>query len=546
MQAATSTASSVQASTAPGASSSFKDVVAATTQSTQNGSGQKPVSAPVSTPAATGSAAVKTDALQKPVAKAAEKKPAGDATAATGAVLPDATMTPVVTAPVVVPSPALAAGFTTPAAKGSDSEGAVFPRAAGSQDSRTTAAAGADENAGQQDTAVDPSTSGVVDSNPTVQSGAAQDGGAQASGVQGVDAQNLLAFAVPFSGVQAMPAATAVSDAASTVKKASALNAGTSSGQAAATVPAALPIAAPVETMPPALQAFSGVERPAAADIKTSSAPILKVANSTVPRGSIGRQKDAAVAHAGGSSDVVSGGVTRKNTDGSLDSSPSGSSDFQKAVKAAANDAVSAVGGATSATNASGQPAMPQSVAQAGQQSMPQTIDTAAAKAGHDGGLATAAASASAAGATTATASTPGLSSAQLVQSMRGSEMRIGMHSEEFGNISINTSLTHQSLAAQISFDHAELGKAMAVHVPAMQEKLGSAYGVQTRVEVRDGQAAFGGNAGQGAGQNPRGQGRSSNAGTTFSADGTGNVTDTTTYAPISAYDSSTRLDIRI
>ena len=96
MQAATSTAPSVQASTAPGASSSFKDVVAATTQSTQNGSGQKPVSAPVSTPAATGSAAVKTDALQKPVAKAAEKKPAGDATAATGAVLPDAIMTPVV------------------------------------------------------------------------------------------------------------------------------------------------------------------------------------------------------------------------------------------------------------------------------------------------------------------------------------------------------------------------------------------------------------------------------------------------------------------
>ena len=531
MQAATSTAPSVQASTAPGASSSFKDVVAATTQSTQNGSGQKPVSAPVSTPAATGSAAVKTDALQKPVAKAAEKKPAGDATATTGAVLPDATMTPVVTAPVVVPSPALAEGFTAPTGKGTDSEGTVFTLAPGTQDGKTVAPAGADENANKQDTAVDPSNAGSADNEATIPS-------------EKEVAMATLPFAVPFSGVQGMPAAS--SDAASTVKKIPAPSVAPSSEQAAATVPAALPIAAPVETMPPALQAFSGVERPAAADIKPSSAPILKVANSTVPRGSIGRQKDAAVAHAGGSSDVVAGGVTRKNTDGSLDSSPSGSSDFQKAVKAAANDAVSAVGGASSATNASGQPAMPQSVAQAGQQSMPQTIDTAAAKAGHDGGLATAAASASAAGATTATASTPGLSSAQLVQSMRGSEMRIGMHSEEFGNISINTSLTHQSLAAQISFDHAELGKAMAVHVPAMQEKLGSAYGVQTRVEVRDGQAAFGGNAGQGAGQNPRGQGRSSNAGTTFSADGMGNVTDTTTYAPISAYDSSTRLDIRI
>jgi hypothetical protein len=78
------------------------------------------------------------------------------------------------------------------------------------------------------------------------------------------------------------------------------------------------------------------------------------------------------------------------------------------------------------------------------------------------------------------------LSSAQLIQSARGSEMRLGMQSAEFGNISINTSLNRQALSAQISFDHSALGHALAAHLPAIAEKLGSAYGVQAKVELRD------------------------------------------------------------
>jgi hypothetical protein len=79
-----------------------------------------------------------------------------------------------------------------------------------------------------------------------------------------------------------------------------------------------------------------------------------------------------------------------------------------------------------------------------------------------------------------------GVSSAQLVQSMHSSEMKLGMQSAEFGNISISTSLNHQALSAQISIDHSELGRALAVHLPAIEEKLGSAYGVQAKVELRD------------------------------------------------------------
>ncbi len=81
----------------------------------------------------------------------------------------------------------------------------------------------------------------------------------------------------------------------------------------------------------------------------------------------------------------------------------------------------------------------------------------------------------------------PGVSSAQLVQSAGRSEMRVGMQSAEFGSISISTSLNHQALSAQISVDHAELGRVLAVHLPAIEQKLGSAYGLQAQVEIRDG-----------------------------------------------------------
>ncbi len=83
-----------------------------------------------------------------------------------------------------------------------------------------------------------------------------------------------------------------------------------------------------------------------------------------------------------------------------------------------------------------------------------------------------------------------GVTGAQLTQTVRSSEMKLGMQSAEFGNISISTSLNRQVISAQISIDHSELGRAIAVHLPAMEEKLGAAYGVQARVELRDSNAA--------------------------------------------------------
>ncbi len=84
----------------------------------------------------------------------------------------------------------------------------------------------------------------------------------------------------------------------------------------------------------------------------------------------------------------------------------------------------------------------------------------------------------------------PAINTARVLQSMQGTEMRVGMHTAEFGNISVNTSintaLNRQSIAAQISFEHLDLGRALTAHLPQIEAKLSSDYGMHARVEVKD------------------------------------------------------------
>ncbi len=79
------------------------------------------------------------------------------------------------------------------------------------------------------------------------------------------------------------------------------------------------------------------------------------------------------------------------------------------------------------------------------------------------------------------------INTARVLQSMNGTEMRVGMHSQEFGSISIATSVTPGGVAAQIALDHGALSRALASHLPSIEDKLGSALGVPARVELRDG-----------------------------------------------------------
>ena len=78
----------------------------------------------------------------------------------------------------------------------------------------------------------------------------------------------------------------------------------------------------------------------------------------------------------------------------------------------------------------------------------------------------------------------PVINSAKLIQSMGQSEMRVGMRSNEFGNISISTSANRDSISAQISLDHSELAKALAAHLPEMQARLGNVEPHSVRIDL--------------------------------------------------------------
>jgi hypothetical protein len=88
-----------------------------------------------------------------------------------------------------------------------------------------------------------------------------------------------------------------------------------------------------------------------------------------------------------------------------------------------------------------------------------------------------------------------GINTARLIESMSESEMRVGMHSAEFGDISIRTSVSQQQLTAQINVDHSELGSAIAAHLPSLAGKLGGEFGLHASIEVNQlGGSVTGGN----------------------------------------------------
>jgi hypothetical protein len=72
------------------------------------------------------------------------------------------------------------------------------------------------------------------------------------------------------------------------------------------------------------------------------------------------------------------------------------------------------------------------------------------------------------------------------MQTMNQSEMRIGLNSSEFGDISIRTSISGHQLVAQISVDHSELSQAMSAQVSAAQTKLSDEHGLHASIEINN------------------------------------------------------------
>jgi hypothetical protein len=94
------------------------------------------------------------------------------------------------------------------------------------------------------------------------------------------------------------------------------------------------------------------------------------------------------------------------------------------------------------------------------------------------------------------TAATQAINTANVIQKMSETEMRVGMHSAEFGEISIRTSVSQQQMVAQISVDHGDLGKAISAHIPGMEARLGNELGLRALVQVSQSGMSFSGERG--------------------------------------------------
>lgn len=96
------------------------------------------------------------------------------------------------------------------------------------------------------------------------------------------------------------------------------------------------------------------------------------------------------------------------------------------------------------------------------------------------------------------------INTARLIQTMSESEIRLDMHSAEFGNIAIRTSVSQLQMDAQINVDHTILGNAIAAHIPSLQSRLGNELGLNTSIEVSQKGTFFGGGQGQSSQQDQR------------------------------------------
>jgi hypothetical protein len=146
----------------------------------------------------------------------------------------------------------------------------------------------------------------------------------------------------------------------------------------------------------------------------------------------------------------------------------------------------------------------------------------------------------------------PVINTAKLIQSMGQSEMRVGMRSTEFGNISISTSSTRDLISAQISLDHGELAKTLAAHLPEIQARLGGNQPMDVRIDMNGASAGQTGTAGgmYNGSADPSGGGRQQ-AGNTNSSSSSNRLAGqqfSPAAAAIATSDSriNARLDIRV
>ncbi len=109
-------------------------------------------------------------------------------------------------------------------------------------------------------------------------------------------------------------------------------------------------------------------------------------------------------------------------------------------------------------------------------------------------------------------AATSSINTAKVIQSMGETEMHVGMHTEEFGDISIRTSISDQQMLAQISLDHSDLSQAISMQAPMVQARLEAEYGWNASIQINSQGAPLSGDSGNASQREQGSYGRSSGA----------------------------------
>jgi hypothetical protein len=132
-----------------------------------------------------------------------------------------------------------------------------------------------------------------------------------------------------------------------------------------------------------------------------------------------------------------------------------------------------------------------------------------------------------------------GINAAHLIQTLNETGMHVGMHSAEFGDISIRTLVSQQQMTAQIAVDHGDLGRALAANVSTMQTKLGDDLGMRASIQIHQSGASFSGEQGNASGGQQKAYGSPAQAGNISLA------AEVETAGISTAVSESIRLDIR-
>jgi hypothetical protein len=143
----------------------------------------------------------------------------------------------------------------------------------------------------------------------------------------------------------------------------------------------------------------------------------------------------------------------------------------------------------------------------------------------------------------------PAINTAKLIQGLGQSEMRVGLRSAEFGNISIRTLATPDLISAQISLDHDDLAKALAIHLPELQAKLGGGQPANVQIDLSGQNAGTSGGSSNSSAEDPKNS-RQQPGGQASSSPNSG--ANTQRYSPtvaamtLTGNAPSNRLDVRV